>query len=42
VKETECLKSGGGVDEVKNGVDRAATKFRVEDALERIKRLISE
>lgn len=37
----EYLKSSGGVDKGKNGVDRAATKFQVEDALERIKGLIS-
>lgn len=41
VKEKECLESVGGVDEGKNGVVRAAAKFQVEDAPERIKGLIS-
>lgn len=41
MKEKECLKSGEEVDKGKDGVDRAATKFQVEDALQRIKGLIS-
>lgn len=41
MKEKECLKSDGGVDEGKNGMDRAVTKFWLKDALERIKGLIS-
>lgn len=40
MKEKECLKSDG-VDEGKNGADRAITKFWLKDALERIKGLIS-
>lgn len=41
MKEKKCLKSDGGVDEEKNGVDTAVTKFWLEDALERVKGLIS-
>lgn len=41
MKEKEHLKSGEGVDKGKDGVDRAATKFQVEDALQRIKGWIS-
>lgn len=35
VKEKERLECGGGVDEGKNGVVRAAAKFQIEDAPER-------
>lgn len=40
MKEKECLKSDGGVDEGENGVERV-TKFWLKDALERIQGLIS-